>query len=394
MTTLGNDASVATVKTEADCCWDPGPAYEPLPHPAMTAKGSNSKRIWTHFNLLISVSFLPAAIAEGGPLGAGFFLSGYKHGPPGEVAGENAQKVFRFVVCYIPQTTEPTVTTRPTAILLISCPDQKGLVARISEFLFQNNGNIVHADNHIDAETGLFLMRVEWELDGFQIPRPEIAARFAPLAERLQMHWRIHFSDAVQRIGIFVSKYGHCLHDLLLRNAAGELPGSISLVIGNHPDLQTVPERFGIPFHVFPIRSENKREQEQKELELLENNQIDLVVLARYMQVLGPEFANKYSNRIINIHHSFLPAFVGSRPYHQAYDRGVKLIGATSHYVTEQLDDGPIIEQDIVRISHRDSVDDLIRKGRDLERVVLARAVHLHLGFRVLPYGRKTAIFD
>jgi len=267
-------------------------------------------------------------------------------------------------------------------------------VAQISEFLFQNNGNIVHADNHIDAETGLFLMRVEWELDDFQIPRSEIVPRFAPLAERLKMQWRIHYSDAVQRIAVMVSKYSHCLYDLLLRNVSGELPGNISLVIGNHLDLQFVPERFGIPFHVFPISPENKQEQEQKELELLESNQVDLVVLARYMQVLGPEFASTYPNRIINIHHSFLPAFIGSRPYHQAYDRGVKLIGATSHYVTEQLDDGPIIEQDIVRISHRDSVDDLIRKGRDLERVVLARAVHLHLGFRVLPYGRKTAIFD
>jgi len=286
------------------------------------------------------------------------------------------------------------MSTRPTAILLISCPDQKGLVAQISEFLFQNNGNIVHADNHIDAETGLFLMRVEWELDDFQIPRSEIVPRFAPLAERLKMQWRIHYSDAVQRIAVMVSKYSHCLYDLLLRNVSGELPGNISLVIGNHLDLQFVPERFGIPFHVFPISPENKQEQEQKELELLESNQVDLVVLARYMQVLGPEFASTYPNRIINIHHSFLPAFIGSRPYHQAYDRGVKLIGATSHYVTEQLDDGPIIEQDIVRISHRDSVDDLIRKGRDLERVVLARAVHLHLGFRVLPYGRKTAIFD
>ena len=286
------------------------------------------------------------------------------------------------------------MTTQPTAILLISCPDQKGLVAQISEFLYQNNGNIVHADHHIDAETGLFLMRVEWELSDFQIPSAEIGTRFAPLAERLKMQWRLHFSDAAQRIAIMVSKYSHCLYDLLLRNASGELPGSIALVISNHPDLQTVPERFGIPFHVFPIRPENRQEQERKELELLASNQIDLVVLARYMQILGPEFAGTYPNRIINIHHSFLPAFIGSRPYHQAYDRGVKLIGATSHYVTEQLDDGPIIEQDIVRISHRDSVDDLIRKGRDLERVVLARAVHLHLGFRVLAYGKKTAIFN
>jgi len=289
---------------------------------------------------------------------------------------------------------EISMPKRPTAILLISCPDQKGLVAQISEFLFQNNGNIVHADNHIDSETGLFLMRVEWELDGFQIPRAEIAAQFGPLADRLKMQWRLHFSDAVQRIAILVSKYSHCLHDLLLRNVSGELPGKISLVISNHPDLQAVPERFGIPFHVFPIGPENKQEQERKELELLAGNQIDLIVLARYMQIVGQQIIIHYTNRIINIHHSFLPAFVGSRPYHQAYDRGVKLIGATSHYVTEQLDDGPIIEQDIARISHRDSVEDLIRKGRDLERVVLARAVHLHLGFRVLPYGRKTAIFD
>jgi formyltetrahydrofolate deformylase len=289
---------------------------------------------------------------------------------------------------------EISMPKRPTAILLITCPDQKGLVAQISEFLFQNNGNIVHADNHIDSETGLFLMRVEWEMQGFQIPRAEIAGQFGPLANRLKMQWRLHFSDAVQSIAILVSKYGHCLHDLLLRNVSGELPGNISLVISNHPDLQGVPERFGVPFHVFPIGPENKQEQERKELELLSGHQIDLIVLARYMQIVGHEIINRYTNRIINIHHSFLPAFVGSRPYHQAYDRGVKLIGATSHYVTEQLDDGPIIEQDIVRISHRDSVEDLIRKGRDLERVVLARAVHLHLGFRVLPYGRKTAIFD
>ncbi len=181
---------------------------------------------------------------------------------------------------------------QPTAILLVSCPDQKGLVAQISEFLFQNNGNIIHADNHIDAETGLFLMRVEWELDGFRIPREEIAARFAPLAERLKMQWRIHFSDVAQQIAVMVSKYSHCLYDLLLRSASGELPGNISLVISNHADLQSVPERFGIPFHVFPIHPENKREQEQKELALLEKNRIDLVVLARYMQVLGPEFAS------------------------------------------------------------------------------------------------------
>ena len=282
----------------------------------------------------------------------------------------------------------------PTAILFISCPDQRGLVARIAQFVFENNGNIVHSDHHIDAELGLFLMRVEWELDGFRIPREEIARRFEPLAESLGMQWQIHFSDRRQRIAILVSQYSHCLYDLLLRNAEGELRGEGVLAISNHNDLGPVAERFGIPFHLFPIQPANKREQEEKELELLSSRQIDLVVLARYMQVLSAEFVARYPNRIINIHHSFLPAFAGARPYHQAYERGVKLIGATSHYVTEQLDDGPIIEQDVVRISHRDTVEDLIRKGRDLERVVLARAVRLHLEHRVLPYGKKTAVFD
>ena len=282
----------------------------------------------------------------------------------------------------------------PTAVLFISCPDQRGLVARIADFVFRHNGNILHADHHRDAETGLFFMRVEWEAEGFQIPREEFPRAFAPLAESLQMRWEIRYSEPAQRIAILVSKYSHCLDDLLLRSAAGELRGEIALVLSNHPDLAPAAGRFGIPFHLFPISGENKMEQERKELELLAKNGIDLVVLARYMQVLGADFVARYPHRIINIHHSFLPAFVGSRPYHQAYERGVKLIGATSHYVTEQLDDGPIIEQDVVRISHRDSVEDLIRKGRDLERLVLARAVRLHLEHRVLPYGRKTAVFD
>jgi len=282
----------------------------------------------------------------------------------------------------------------PTAILLISCPDQRGLVARISDFVFQNNGNITHADHHVDAESGLFLMRVEWELDGFKVPRDQIVSRFSPLAERAKMRWELRFSDAAPRIALMVSKYNHCLYDLLLRSASGELRGTITAVISNHPDLESVAKPFGIPFHVFPITAANKREQEEKELELLARYGVDLLVLARYMQVLSGEFLSKYPNRIINIHHSFLPAFVGSRPYHQAYERGVKLIGATSHYVTEQLDDGPIIEQDTVRISHRDSVEDLVRKGRDLEKIVLARAVRSHLESRVLPYGRKTAVFD
>ena len=265
---------------------------------------------------------------------------------------------------------------------------------QIAEFVSRNNGNIVHADHHIDSQSGLFLMRVEWELDEFRIAPDEIAVHFAPIAEASNMQWQIHFSQRPQRIAIMVSKYSHCLYDLLLRNVVGELPGTIALVSSNHADLEGLAQRFGIPFYIFPIGSANKREQEQKQLELLARERIDLLVLARYMQILSPEFTASYRNRIINIHHSFLPAFIGSQPYHQAYQRGVKLIGATSHYVTEQLDDGPIIEQDVIRISHRDSVEDLIRKGRDLEKIVLARAVRLHLEFRVLPYGRKTAVFD
>jgi formyltetrahydrofolate deformylase len=283
---------------------------------------------------------------------------------------------------------------KPTAILLVSCPDRRGLVFQIAEFVARNNGNIVHADHHIDSQSGLFLTRVEWELEEFRIAPDDIAAQFAPIAEASNMQWQIHFSQRPQRIAIMVSKFGHCLYDLLLRNAAGELPGTIALVSSNHGDLEPVAQRFGISFHVFPIGLENKREQERKQLELLARERIDLIVLARYMQILTPEFTANYRNRIINIHHSFLPAFIGSQPYHQAYRRGVKLIGATSHYVTDQLDDGPIIEQDVIRISHRDSVEDIIRKGRDLERIVLARGVRLHLESRVLPYGGKTAVFD
>lgn len=286
------------------------------------------------------------------------------------------------------------MTRKPTAILLVSCPDRRGLVFQIAEFVSRNNGNIVHADHHIDSQSGLFLMRVEWELDEFKIAPDEIAVKFAPVAEASNMQWQLHLSRQVQRIAIMVSKYNHCLYDLLLRNTAGELPGTMALVISNHNDLEELARRFGIPFYHFPIDPVNKKEQEQKQLELLGRERIDLIVLARYMQILSPEFTANYPSRIINIHHSFLPAFIGSQPYHQAYRRGVKLIGATSHYVTEQLDEGPIIEQDVIRISHRDSVEDLIRKGRDLEKIVLARAVRRHLEFRVLPYGRKTAVFD
>jgi formyltetrahydrofolate deformylase len=280
------------------------------------------------------------------------------------------------------------------AVLLLSCQDQKGLVAGTSDFIYRNNGNIVHADQHVDAEAGLFLQRIEWELADFRIPRAELADVFRPIAERFGMQWQLHFSDYVPRVAIFVSRLEHCLYDLLLRHRMGELEGEIPLVISNHPDLEQFVETFGPKYHFFPITKETKAAQELKQIELLEEQRIDLVVLARYMQILGGEFVSRFRNRAINIHHSFLPAFPGGRPYHQAYERGVKIIGATSHYVTEDLDEGPIIEQDVVRVSHRDSVEDLIRKGKDLERVVLARALSLHLRHRILIYGNKTVVFD
>ncbi|MGQ9573097.1 MAG: formyltetrahydrofolate deformylase [Dehalococcoidia bacterium] len=281
-----------------------------------------------------------------------------------------------------------------TAVLLLSCRDQKGLVAATSDFIYRNDGNIVHADQHVDAEAGLFLQRIEWDLAGFRIPRDELADAFRPIAEGFGMQWELHFSDYVPRIAIFVSKQEHCLFDLLLRQRMGEFQAEIPLVISNHPDLRPLVETFGPEYHVFPITKETKAAQEEKEMQLLEERRIDLVVLARYMQILSGGFVRRLPNRIINIHHSFLPAFPGGRPYHQAHERGVKIIGATSHYATEDLDQGPIIEQDVVRVSHRDSVEDLIRKGKDLEKIVLARAVQLHLSHRILVYGNKTVVFD
>ena len=278
--------------------------------------------------------------------------------------------------------------------MFVTGPDQRGLVARIANFVFEGNGNIVHSDHHIDTETGLFLTRVEWELEGFRIPRQEIGARFSSIAEAMRMTWELHFSDERQRVAIFVSKYDHCLYDLLLRQASGELRGDVALVVSNHPDLRPIAEHFHVPYHVFPITAATKKEQEAKELAMLEEHRIDLIVLARYLQVFTPEFVARYPHRMINIHDSFLPAFVGAGPYKQAHERGVKLIGATSHYVTDRLDDGPIIEQDVMRVSHRDTAEDLKRKGRDLERVVLARAVRLHLEHRVLAYGRRTFVFE
>jgi formyltetrahydrofolate deformylase len=282
----------------------------------------------------------------------------------------------------------------PHAILLISCPDRKGLVARISDFVFKNNGNILHADEHIDDEEGLFLMRTEWDLAGFNLAREAIRAALQPLAQELTFDWQLHFSDERPRAAIFVSKYDHCLHDLLYRYRTGELAADLSLVVSNHPDLRASVESMGFECLVFPVTAETKSTQEEAVRAELERRNVSLVVLARYMQILTENFVRHYPNRIINIHHSFLPAFAGPRPYHQAYRRGVKLIGATSHYVTAELDGGPIISQAAVRISHRDSVQDLIRKGRDLERVVLAQAVRAHLEHRVLVYSNKTAVFD
>jgi len=281
----------------------------------------------------------------------------------------------------------------PTATLLISCPDQKGLVAKIANFIYANGGNIIHADQHTDFAAGLFLTRIEWQLDEFNLPREFIAPAFSAIAQPLQAHWQLHFSDTVPRIAIWVSKQDHCLFDLIWRQKAKEFTAEIPVIISNHPDLKEVAEQFSIDFHHIPITKENKSTQEAQQLKLLQEYKIDLVVLAKYMQIVSTEFISHFPN-IINIHHSFLPAFVGASPYHQAYERGVKIIGATAHYVTPELDAGPIIEQDVARVSHRDDVADLIRKGKDLERVVLARAVRSHLQNRVLVYGNRTVIFE
>jgi len=284
--------------------------------------------------------------------------------------------------------------TNPTATLLVSCPDQRGLVAKIANFIYSNGGNIIHADQHTDFAAGLFLTRIEWQLDGFNLPRDLIGPAFNAIAQPLQAKWQLHFSDTVPRIAIWVSRQDHCLFDLIWRHRAKEFLAEIPLIISNHPDLKDVATQFGIDYHHIPITKDNKPEQEAKQLELLHQYNIDLVVLAKYMQILSADFISKFSQNIINIHHSFLPAFVGANPYHKAYDRGVKIIGATAHYVTADLDAGPIIEQDVVRVSHRDDVPDLIRKGKDLERVVLARGVRSHLQNRVLVYGNRTVVFE
>jgi formyltetrahydrofolate deformylase len=283
---------------------------------------------------------------------------------------------------------------RKSAVLLLSCPDRKGVVASIAGYVFQHGGNILHADEHSDVDSGTFLMRVEFDPAEFDIPLNDFARHFSPIAAEFDMQWRLAQSQYRPRIAILVSRYDHCLVDLLYRHQSGELPCEIPCIVSNHEESQAIAEFYRIPFFLVPVERDSKLAAEAQILGLLERHHIDLIVLARYMQILSEQFVNAYPQRIINIHHSFLPAFVGSKPYHQAFTRGVKLIGATSHYVTEALDDGPIIEQDVVRVSHRDSVDDLIQKGRDLEKVVLSRAVRWHVENRVLLYGNKTVVFE
>lgn len=280
-----------------------------------------------------------------------------------------------------------------TGILLLSCPDTKGVVATVADFVYRHHGNILHANEHADEGSNLFLMRVEFDPADFDIDLADFAAHFQPIAERFQMTWRLAQSAYRPKMVILVSKYDHCLVDLLYRHHSGELRCDIPLIISNHPDNKPVADFYRIPYETVPVTEQNKKDAEQRTLSLLRQNATDFLVLARYMQILSIEFVKAYPNRIINIHHSFLPAFVGGKPYHQAFQRGVKLIGATSHYVTEVLDDGPIIEQDVVRISHRDSLEDLLQKGRDLEKVVLSRAVRWHIENRILLYGNKTVVF-
>ena len=283
--------------------------------------------------------------------------------------------------------------TNPTATLLISCPDRRGLVAKFANFIYAHNGNIIHADQHTDFAAGLFLTRIEWQLAGFDLSREEIAPAFSAIAQPLEANWQLHFSDTIRRMAIWVSRQDHCLLDLIWRQQSQELLAEIPLIISNHPNLKPIADRCGADFYHVPISKDNKSEQEAQHLKLLNQYNIDLVVLAKYMQILSAEFIANFP-QIINIHHSFLPAFVGAKPYERAYERGVKIIGATAHYVTSDLDAGPIIEQDVERVSHRDEVSDLIRKGKDLERIVLARAVRSHLRNRVLVYGNKTVVFE
>jgi len=290
---------------------------------------------------------------------------------------------------------QPILEPTKTAILLIHCPDKQGLLAMVTEFINKNNGNILYLDQHVDREEKLFYMRVEWELANFSIPKDKIADYFETLiANNNEMTFELHFSEEKPRMAIFVSKMSHCLFDILARYTAGEWNVEIPLIISNHPDMAPVAEGFGIDYHVFPINKFNKEELEPKELALLKEYNIDFIVLARYMQIISDDFINHYPHRIINIHHSFLPAFVGAKPYHAAYERGVKIIGATSHYVTPELDAGPIIKQEVAHVSHKDTVNDLIAKGRDLEKIVLSKAVNKHIERKILVYNNRTVVFS
>jgi formyltetrahydrofolate deformylase len=286
------------------------------------------------------------------------------------------------------------MTAKNSAILLTQCPEQKGVVAAVADFIYRHNGNILHADDHQDSAFGLFMMRVEWELEGFDFALEEFDRHFAPVAQKFRMEWRVAHSGHRPRMAIMVSKSGHCLADLLYAHHMGELACEIPLIISNHPDMRRQAEFYHIPFHEIPQAKDNRGKAEAAALALLRRENIELIVLARYMQILSKDFVSCYPHRIINIHHAFLPAFTGAKPYHRSYERGVKLLGATSHYVTEALDEGPIIEQDFIRVSHRDQLEDLIRKGGDVERTVLSRAVRWHLEDRVLVYGNKTVVFE
>ena len=279
-----------------------------------------------------------------------------------------------------------------TVILQMICPDRPGLVSELAGWVAANGGSIRHADHHTDAGAGLFLSRIEWQLQGFGIPRDVLPEAAQALGERLGGEAQLHFSDDFPRVAILASKQSHCLQDLLWRVQSGELPMQVPLVIANHPDLESLCASFEVPFVCVPVSRDTKAEAEQQILQLLEENEVELAVLAKYMQVLSSDFLERFP-QVINIHHSFLPAFKGAQPYHRAWDRGVKLIGATAHYVTEDLDDGPIIEQTTVPVSHRDEVEDLIRKGRDTERLALARALRLHLRRQVMVYRGRTAVF-
>lgn len=282
-----------------------------------------------------------------------------------------------------------------TAKLLLHCPDKPGILAEVTDFITVNKGNIVYLDQYVDHVEDIFFMRIEWELKDFLVPKEKIEDYFETLyAQKYEMGFKLYFSDTKPKMAIFVSKMSHCLYDMLARYTAGEWNVEIPLIISNHPNLKHVAERFGIPFYLFPITKETKEEQEKKEMELLTAHKVNFIVLARYMQVISEKMICSYPNRIINIHHSFLPAFVGAKPYHAAFERGVKIIGATSHYVTTELDAGPIIEQDVVRITHKDTVEDLVNKGKDLEKIVLSRAVQKHIDRKVLAYKNKTVIFS